>query len=147
MITEMIELAVKNIKASIINMFKCLKNMWSWCGIREIQKNQLEILGMKNTIFEMKVSLGGSGCMFDTQKKKIWRQSNMKTTSKHPEDARLILKEIRWATVQYEMVYHVSPRREGPRRKEESIWKHKWQNILQTWWKLQTQKSYKIDEP
>lgn len=38
MITEMIELAVKNIKASIINMFKCLKKMWSWCGIWEILK-------------------------------------------------------------------------------------------------------------
>lgn len=25
---------------------------------------------MKNTIFEMKISLGGSGCMFDTTKKK-----------------------------------------------------------------------------
>lgn len=70
MITEMIELAVTNIKASIINMFKCLKKMWSWCGIWEIQKNQLEILGMKNTRFEMKISLGGNGCIFDTSKEK-----------------------------------------------------------------------------
>lgn len=33
---------------------------------------------MKNTIFEMKISLGGSGCMFDTTKKKK-KEEDLKT--------------------------------------------------------------------
>lgn len=34
------------------------------------KKNQLEILGMKNTRFEMKIALAGNGCIFDTTKEK-----------------------------------------------------------------------------
>lgn len=34
----------------------------------DIRKNELEILGMKNAIFEMKFSLGRNSCIFDTAK-------------------------------------------------------------------------------
>lgn len=74
--TEVIDLAIKNVKTTIINMFYVFKRIEKYMNMikREMEdfyNDQMESPQMKNTIHEIKNRVGRINIVLDTSKGKI----------------------------------------------------------------------------